>query len=381
MMRTLRMEVLPRTTSGRPVGIARLLGLASTASASALYLTSQSRPLLRIGGDIRAVEGEPTLTSAQVEASVLELMPESARGAHGRGESAEWVTEVDEIGRVRCSTFNDYRGAGALFQLISAKPPSAEQLGFTREIQQLATESDGLVLVAGPQGGGKSSLVAGLVDFVNRERGGYVITLERQIRIVHENRQALVSQREVRGEAVDIIAVTRAALRENPDVLVIEDLYAPDVIQLALDAAGSGVLIFLSVTAASTVTAIARVVEMFPPDRRNGVQAALAERLRGAVSQVLLRRNGGGRIAARELLLATAAVSTLIGEGQFAQLAVALDSGRRQGMVSLNDALHQLLRSGAVDVREAYRKTDDRAALLALLKADGVDTSFVEQLA
>ncbi len=127
------------------------------------------------------------------------------------------------------------------------------------------------------------------MDLINRERGGYVITLERQIRIVHENRQALVSQREVRGEDVDIVSVTRAALRENPDVLVIEDLYAPDVIQLALDAAGTGLLVFLSVTAASTVSAIARLVEAFPPDRREGVQAALAERLRGAVSQVLLR--------------------------------------------------------------------------------------------
>ncbi len=139
------------------MGIARLLGLASSAGASALYLTSQSRPLLRVDGDIRAVEGEPTLTSAHVEAAVLELMPDSARDAHGRGEPADWVSEFDGIGRVRCSTFKDYRGAGALFQLISAKPMSAEQLGFAREIQQLATESDGLVLVAGPQGGGKST--------------------------------------------------------------------------------------------------------------------------------------------------------------------------------------------------------------------------------
>ena len=381
MTRTLRIEVPARSVPGRHADAERLLSIAAARGASVLYLTSQSRPFLKIEGDVRPIENEATLASADVEAAVLELMPETAREAHSRGEPAEWVSEFEGIGRIRCTTFRDYRGAGALFQLISARPSSAEQLGLPREVQALATEVDGLVLVASPRGAGKSTVVAAFVDLINRQHAGYVITLERQIRIVHENRQSLITQREVRGTAADLVAPARAALRENPDVLVIEDLMSPDVIQLALDAAGSGLLVFLSVTAGSTISALMRVIDLFPPDRRKAVQAALAERLRGAVAQVLLRKAGGGRVAARELLLTTSAVAGLIAEGKIAQLAVAMDSGRKHGMVPLNDALMAFVQSGTVDVREAYRKADDRAALLALLKRDGLDISFAERLA
>jgi twitching motility protein PilT len=379
LTRTVRIEVPPRTPSERQAGIERLVGFAAARGASVLYLTSQSRPFLRVEGEIRAIDNEAPLTGADVEAAVLELMPESAREAHGRGEPAEWVSEFDGIGRIRCTTFRDYRGPGAIFHLISARPMSAEQLGVPREIQALASEAEGLVLVASPRGGGKSTLVAALVDAINRTDGGYIISLERQIRIVHDNRQSLVSQREVRGTAADAVNVARAALRENPDVLVIEDLNSPEVIQVALDAAGRGLLVFLSVTAGSTVSALTRVVDLFPPERRKSLQAVLAERLRGAVSQVLVRKIGGGRLAARELLLSTDAVSSLIAEGQLAQLPVAIDSGRKVGMMSLNEALRGFIRQGVVDVREAYRKADDRAGLLALLKRDGADTSVVDR--
>jgi len=381
LTRTVRIEVPPRNVAERQAGVDRFLSIAGARGASVLYLTSQSRPFMRVDGEIRAMDGEPPLTGADVEAAVLELMPESAREAHGRGQPAEWVSEFEGLGRIRCTTFRDYRGPGAIFHLISARAISAEQLGLSREIQALATESEGLVLVASPRGGGKSTLLAALVDLINRNDGGYVVSLERQIRIVHDNRESLVSQREVRGTSADAVNVARAALRENPDVLVIEDLNSPEVIQLALDAAGSGLLVFLSVTAGSTVTALERIVDLFPPERRKAVQAMLAERLRAAVSQVLLRKVGGGRLAARELLLTTTAVASLIAEGQIAQLPVAIDSGRRLGMVSLNEALVGFLRSGLIEPREAYRKADDRAGLLALLKRDGVDTSVVDRLA
>jgi twitching motility protein PilT len=381
LTRTVRIEVPPRSASERQAAIERLLGYAAARGASALYLTSQSRPFLRVEGEIRAIDNEALLTSADVEAAVLELMPENAREAHARGEPAEWVSEFDGIGRIRCTTFRDYRGPGAIFHFISARPMSAEQLGLPREIQALAAESQGLVLVASPRGGGKSTLLSALVDAINRNDGGYIISLERQIRIVHDNRQSLVSQREVRGTSAEAVNVARAALRENPDVLVIEDLTSPEVIQLALDAAGRGLLVFLSVTAGSTVSALARVIDLFPPERRKSLQAVLAERLRGAVGQVLLRKIGGGRLAARELLLSTDTVSSLIAEGQLSQLPVAIDSGRKVGMMSLNEALLGYVRNRVVDVREAYRKADDRAGLLALLKRDGADTSVVDRFA
>jgi twitching motility protein PilT len=381
LTRAVRVSLPPRQAASDDKSVERLLGIAAARGASVLYLTSQSRPFLRVEGEMRAIDGEAPLTTADIEAIVFGLMPESARDAYGRGEPAEWMSELEGLGRIRCGTFRDHRGPGVLFHFISTRPISADQLGLTREIQSLATESDGLVVVAGPRGGGKSTLVAALVDLINRQHSGSVITIERQIRIVHENRLALVSQREVRGTEVDAVAVVRAALRENPDVLVLEDLKAPEVVQLAVEAAGSGLLVFLTVTAGSALGALVRVVDAFGPDARKGAQATLAERLRGAVSQVVLRKAGGGRIAARELLLASPAVASLIAEGQFGQLGVAIDSGRKHGMVSLNDVLLALVKSGTVDVSEAYRKADNRAALLALLKRDGIDTSLLERLA
>jgi twitching motility protein PilT len=379
--RPVRVEASLRGLSSRPGGIERLLRLASSRGASALYLPSDARPHLRIDGDIRVLDGEPVSSSMDVEAALLELMPETAREALRRGEPTEWVSDLPEIGRVRGTTFRDYRGPGALFQMISARAVSADQLGLSREIQALATETDGLVLVAGPRASGKSALVAAFVDAINRRRSDYVITLERQIRLVHENRTSLISQREVRGSGDDVVAAARAALRENPDVLVIEDLRSAEVLHLALDAAGSGLLVFASITAASATAAVERVLDLATAERRVAVQAALAENLRGVVTQVLLRKSSGGRLAARELLLNTEAVASLIAEGQVAQLPLAIDGGRKRGMVPLNDALVAFVQSGAVDVREAYRKAPDRATLLSLLKREGIDTSFVERLA
>ena len=361
----------------RPGGIERLLRLAAARGASALYLTTQARPAVRVDGDIRLLDGEPALSSGDVEAAVLELAPEGARDK----ESAEWIRDLADVGRVRITTFRDYRGPGALLRMIQAKATSAEQLGLVREIQALATEPEGLVIVTGPRASGKSTLVSAFVDLINRQRSDYVITLEGQIRLVHESRGSLISQRELRGNAQEVVSAARAALRENPDVLVIEDLRSPDVLQVALDAAGSGLLVFASVTAASATAALERLVDLCPSDQRRNVRAALAEHLRGVVAQVLLRKAGGGRLAARELVLNTSAVAALISDGQIAQLPRAIDSGRKLGMAPLNDALVAFVQSGAVDVREAYRKADDKAGLLALLRREGIDTSFVERLA
>lgn len=361
----------------RPGGIERLLRLAAARGASALYLTTQARPAVRVDGDIRLLDGEPALSSGDVEAAVLELAPEGARDK----ESAEWIRDLADVGRVRITTFRDYRGPGALLRMIQARATSAEQLGLVREIQALATEPEGLVIVTGPRASGKSTLVSAFVDLINRQRNDYVITLEGQIRLVHESRGSLISQRELRGNAQEVVSAARAALRENPDVLVIEDLRSPDVLQVALDAAGSGLLVFASVTAASATAALERLVDLCPSEQRRTVRAALAEHLRGVVAQVLLRKAGGGRLAARELVLNTNAVAALISDGQIAQLPRAIDSGRKLGMAPLNDALVAFVQSGAVDVREAYRKADDKTGLLALLRREGIDTSFVERLA
>jgi twitching motility protein PilT len=278
-------------------------------------------------------------------------------------------------------SFRDHRGAGGIFRMIPARAISAEQLGLSREIQGLCAEPEGLVLVTGLRSSGRSTLISAFVDLINRTRNDHVITLESQIKFVHESRGSVVSQREVRGDKDELLSVARSALRENPDVLVIEDLRSPEIITVALEAAQSGHLVIGALTAHTATAAVDRIIDQTSPERRPKVQLALAEALRGIVAQVLLRKTGGGRVAAREVLLNTSAVANLIAEGKTSQLPMAIDSGRKHGMVPLNDALAAFVQNGTVDSREAYRFAFDRPGFLNLLKRQGIDTSPIERLA
>ena len=369
------------TPSLHATGIDRLLRIAAARGASTLYLTSQARPSIRVDDEISPIEGEATLSESDVETLILDMIPERNREALRSQAGTEWICDVPDVGRIRCVTFRDHRGAGGIFRMIPARAISAEQLGLSREIQGLCAEADGLVLVAGQRSSGKSTLVSAFVDLINRTRSEYVITIENQIKFVHENRASLVSQREVRGDRDERVAVARAALRENPDVLVVEDLGSPEMVTLALEAAQSGHLVVGAMTAHTATDAVDRIIDQTPPERRAKVQMGLAESLRGIIAQVLLRKTGGGRVAAREVLLNTSAVANLIAEGKTSQLPMAIDSGRKHGMVALNDALVAFVQGGIVDSREAYRQAADQQGFLALLKRQGIDTSFVERLA
>jgi twitching motility protein PilT len=357
----------------------RILRLAAARGASTVYVVAQSQPMIRVDGEISALDGEPALGASEVERLVMELAPAPARDAAQHG--GEWMADVPGVGRVRCVTFRDHRGPGVIFRMIPPQAISADQLGLPSAVQALCAQPDGLVLVAGPRASGKSTLLTAFVDLINRTRSDHVITIEPQIGFVHESRRSFISQREVRGDGDAAAAATRSALREDPDVLVIEDLRTTDTVSLALEAAESGRLVFASLAAPTTVAAIDRFLELTPADRRGRVQASLAGTLRGVVAQVLLRKIRGGRVAAREVLLNTPAVAGLILDGKTFQLPVALESGRRHGMMPLAESLAAFVRDGTVQPAEAYRKAQDRDALIAFLKRDGIDTSFAERLA
>ncbi|HEY7450413.1 MAG TPA: ATPase, T2SS/T4P/T4SS family [Vicinamibacterales bacterium] len=376
-----RGDQTPRVASPKLAGLDRLLRVAAARGASTLYLVSGSRPSIRVDGEISLLEGEAILSAPEVESHILDIMPERNREVLRSGVGTEWICDVADVGRIRCMSFRDHRGAGGIFRMIPARAISAEQLGLSREIQGLCAEAEGLVLVTGPRSSGKSTLISAFVDLINRTRSDHVITLESQIKFVHESRTSLVSQREVRGDNDELVAAARTALRENPDVLVIEDLRTPELLNVALAAAESGHLVIGSLSAHTTTAAIDRIIDQTTPERRPKIQLQLAEALRGIVAQVLVRKTGGGRLAAREVLLNTSSVANLIAEGKTSQLPLALDSGRRYGMVPLNDALVAFVQSGVVDAREAYRQAADRPEFLNQLRREGVDTSFVERLA
>jgi twitching motility protein PilT len=338
-----------------------------------VYVVAQSAPMIRVDGEFSVLDGEPMLDAAFVGRLFEELTPQSRDS--GSAEAAEWVTDVPEIGRVRCVTFRDHRGPGVIFRMIPARAIEAGQIGLPEEVQALCTEADGLVLVAGGRGSGRSTLITSFVDLINRSRSDHVITTESQVEFVHQNRRSFISQREVRGGVDQLAATVRSAIREEPDVLVIEDIKTPELAALALEAAESGRLVFGAVPAASAVSAVERLLEMFPAERREQAQVVLAATLRGVVSQVLLRRLKGGRVAAREVLINTPAVANLILQGKTAQLPEALENGRRYGMMPFAESLASLVREGTVHPAHAQRNAPDRDQLLALLRRDGVDTA------
>ena len=367
-----------------PVGVSgldRLLRMAAARGASTLYLSSNARPSVRVDGEIQMLESEPSHGPNDVESLLLTLVPDRNHEALRSGVATEWISDVDGVGRVRCLSFRDHRGPGGVFRMMPIRAVSAEQLGLPAEVQSLALEPGGLVLVAGSRLSGKRTMISALVDLINHTRRDHVITIESEINVVHERGTSFISQREVRGSYDDVEGVARAALREDPDVLVVESMRTAPLINVALEAAGSGQLVIGGFPAHNTTAAVDRIINLYPPENRRQMQLALAENLRGIVAQVLLRKTGGGRLPAREILLNTPAVAGIIAEGRTSQLPAAIEGGRRQGMLPLNDALAAFVQSGAVDVHEAYRRAADRAGFLALLKRLGMDTTPIERMA
>jgi twitching motility protein PilT len=276
-------------------------------------------------------------------------------------------------------TFRDHRGPGVIFRMVPPRAVAAEQLGLSTEVQGLGSEADGLVLVTGARGSGKSTLLTSFVDLINQTRSDHIISIESQIGFVHEPKRSFISQREVRGEEA-LLSAVRSAVREEPDVLVVEDLRTQELTALALDAAESGRLVFASVPGLSIPAALERLIELFPADRREKVQASLATTLRGVVSQVLLRKLRGGRVAAREVLFNTPPVAAAIMEGQTFQLTSALENGRSAGMISFAESLASLVREGVVHPAHAYRKAPNGEQFLAALRRSGIDGAIAERL-
>jgi twitching motility protein PilT len=365
---------------GADVRVQRLLQAAVAAGASVVYAVAQSRPMARMDGEIGPLPDESVLTKADVEDLIREV--EAFRGQDERSEgAAEWMCDVPGVGRARYLTFRDHRGPGLIFRLTPPRAISAAQLGLPPEVQALAQQADGLVLVAGSPGSGKSTLLRAFVDLINRSRSEHVITIESPITFLHETARSFISQREVSSDPDRVVAAARQALEENPDVLFMEELASSDAVSVALEAAERGCLVFGAIQAASSIAALDRLVDMFPADRRASIRGSLAGALRAVVAQVLLRKARGGRIAAREVLLNSPAVASLLLEGKTFQLSAAMEAGRARGMIRLADSLSALVREGIVQVDEAYRKAVDRDALLASLKREGIDTTFAERLA
>ena len=367
----------PSPAASEEASLVELLRAAAAARASTVYAVVETRPMMRVEGQISLVGTHPSLAAGDVERFIFEFAPRD----QVENPAPEWTCAVPGIGRVRCVTFHDHSGAGLILHLPTGDASTADQLGIPEELQALCAEADGLVVVAGPRSSGKSALLSVFVDLINRTRYDHVITIESQITKVHEKRLSFISQREVRGDGDAIAAAARAALREGPDVLVIEDLRAPEALTAALDAARAGRLVFGSISARTAPAAIERLIDAFPADRRPQVRASLAGSLRAVVAQLLVPKAAGGRTAAREVLLSSPPVRKLVLDGAIEQLPIAIESGRSLGMRTLVDSLGALVRDRIVDIADACACAPDRSALIAALERDGIDVTGVERRA
>jgi twitching motility protein PilT len=357
--------------------LVELLRSAAAHRASTVYAVVDTRPMMRVEGQINVVGTEAFIAAGDVERFIFEFAPRNLVA----DAAPEWTCTIPGVGRVRCVTFHDQAGAGLIVHLPAADVSTADEIGLSPEIQALCGAPDGLIVITGPRASGKSSMLNAFVDVINRTRYDHVITIESRIRVRHERRYSFISQREVRGDGDAIALAARSALREGADVLVIEDLRAPEALAAALDAARAGRLVLGSISAPSAPVALERLVDAFPADRRPQVRASLAGALRAVVAQVLVPKSGGGRTAAREVLLSSPAVRKLLLEGATGQLPIAIESGRSLGMRPMVDALGALVRDGVVDIVDACGVAPDRAALIAALERDGVDVSGVERRA
>ena len=363
---------------GGAPAIERLFCVLLDRGGSDLHLSSGARPMIRIDGDLCEIEAEPVLTPEAAERLLLEIAPPRNRDEFLERGDTDFAHALGDRARLRCNLFQDRKGPGGVFRVIPNEIFSADHLGLSPQIRELAQLSKGLVLVTGPTGSGKSTTLATLVDLINRSRSDHIITIEDPIEFVHHNRRCLVNQREVHLHTRGFKAALRAALREDPDVVLVGEMRDLETIAIALETAETGHLVFGTLHTNSAVSTIDRLVDQFPADRQNQIRIMLSESLEAVIAQTLCKRIGGGRVAALEVLMVNAAVSNLIREGKTFQIQSIMQTGKKLGMVTLNDALLDLVRRKLVEPAEGYRKAIDKHALVGGLRKLGARVDFIE---
>jgi twitching motility protein PilT len=291
----------------------------------------------------------------------------------------DWAYEIPDVSRFRCNAGAERKGPMAVFRVIKGQIVTVEQLGLSTEIQKLCYLTKGLVVVTGPTGSGKSTTLAGLVDLMNRTRSDHIITIEDPVEFVHQSRKCLVTQRQVGLHTRSFKNALRAALREDPDVILVGEMRDLETVSIAIETAETGHLVFGTLHTTTAASTVDRIIDQFPADRQSQVRVMLSESLKGVIAQVLCRKIGGGRVAAREVLLTLPSVANLIREGKTFQIPSIMQTNRRAGMSLLNDALLDLVDQKLVEPKEAYLKAVDKASLATGLKSRRVDTSFLTE--
>jgi twitching motility protein PilT len=353
-----------------PAKIDRLLREMLQRKASDLHLSANSPPVLRVDGEVHF--GQQAATSDDIREMMNEIMTARARADFEALHDADFAYEIPGLARFRVNVFQDRQGTGAVMRQIPIEVLTAEQLGLPKACIDLCWLSKGLVLVTGPTGSGKSTTLAAMIDFINKNRSDHIITIEDPVEFIHKNQRCLVNQREVGQHTKSFKNALRAALREDPDIVLVGEMRDLETISIAIETAETGHLVFGTLHTTTAVSTVDRIIDQFPSDRQDQIRVMLSESLKGVIAQILCPKIGGGRVAAHEILLGSNAVAAMVREGKTFQLTSVMQTSKNQGMITMNDSLMNLIQKKLVDPKQAYVKAVDKNGLVTMMKNAGI---------
>ncbi len=356
-----------RSVPGEPA-INRMLRLMVQLDASDLHLCTGVVPMVRLHGEMQPLEERGPLTADELEKLFADITPERNRREFEESRDTDYAHTIADVARFRVNLFEDRKGPGGVFRQIPFDILPPEKLGLPPQVLELCYLTKGLVLVTGPTGSGKSTTLATLIDVINQRRPDHIITIEDPIEFVHKNKRCLVNQREVGTHTEGFKKALRAALREDPDIVLVGEMRDLETIAIAIETAETGHLVFGTLHTTTAPSTVDRIIDQFPSDRQEQIRTMLSESLRGVIAQVLCKRKGGGRVAAYEVMIANSAVANLIREGKTYQLVSVMQTGKALGMQTMNEHLFHHVKNDLVAAEEAYMKSNDKSGFKEMLK-------------
>lgn len=360
---------------GSTAEIDKLLAIMMARKASDLHLSSGVVPMLRVDGEMEPVAGHGVMSPEQMQRVLLPIVPPRNRQEFSDCHDSDFAYELVGKARFRVNLFVDLRGMGAVLRIIPSKILTVEDLKLPQELLALCDLPKGLVLVTGPTGSGKSTTLAALIDYINRTRSAHIITIEDPVEFVHPNKKCLINQRQVGEHTGSFKKALRAALREDPDIVLLGEMRDLETIAIALETAETGHLVFGTLHTSSAPSTIDRIIDQYPPEQQNQIRVMLSNSLKGVICQMLCKKKTGGRAAALEVMLSVPAVANLIRESKVFQIPSTMQTGRKIGMCLMNDSLLRLVKEGQVDPEEAMSKSTDKAGLQLLFQQNQIAAS------
>ena len=356
--------------------IDRYLQTLVSVSGSDLHLSAGRAPHIRVHGVISPIAGENALSSDEVLAALKEIMPATCYAQLTREWDTDCAYEIEGLARFRVNAFRDMNGVSAVLRVIPEEIPTFEQLNLPDIMRDFCMLSKGLVVVTGPTGSGKSTTLAALIDYINRNRNEHIITIEDPIEFVHKPQQCIINQREIHRDTTSFARALRAALREDPDIVLVGELRDLETMEIAIETAETGHLVFATLHTNTAASTVERMIDKFPAHRQNQIRSMLADSLKGVIAQTLCKKTDGGRVAAFEVLVVTTPVAALIREAKTHMLLSVMQTGRNAGMLTFSDELTRLASKGLISSEDAFNKAVDKEDITTKFRLAGLSLEF-----